>query len=483
VSNPSKHVVIVGGGIAGLTTAYTVLTRAASDGLPLTCTVLESDRYWGGKIRTHRSDGFVIEAGPDSFLSTKPWALTLCRELGLGDHVVNTNASEEKAFVYSRGRLRPLPEGLVLVVPTKLGPFLRSGLLSVPGTIRMGLDLFIKSRSPDGDESLGSFFRRRLGKEAFERLVEPLMAGIYAGDADRMSLRATFPRFLELEKTHGGLIKGVLAARRASSGSRAQPAKGTTAFVTLQGGLSTMIDALRDRIERSCGQLQPARRVVSIRPPLRTPGGAYQVLTEEGPSLTADAVVLATPAFVTGELVRPLSWDAAALLSAVPYASTATVSLGYDTDRLAPAVKGFGFVVPRAEGRQILAATWSSLKWPQRAPAARTLVRCYLGGMGREDIVKADDETMIRRVTEELSALAGITRAPLFAEVHRWERGMPQYEIGHLQRVDHIQSLLKPFGGLYLTGAAYRGIGIPDCIRDGTETGHQALRYLFDRPL
>jgi oxygen-dependent protoporphyrinogen oxidase len=482
VPKPSKHLVVVGGGIAGLTTAYTALTRAAADGFALTCTVLESDRHWGGKIRTHKSDGFVIEAGPDSFLSTKPWALTLCQELGLGDRVVNTNASEDKAFVYSRGRLRPLPEGLVLIVPTKLGPFLRSGLLSVSGTIRMGLDLFIKRREPEGDESLGSFFRRRLGREAFERLVEPLMAGIYAGDAERMSLRATFPRFLELEEQHGSLIRGVLAARRAS-GPRAQPAKGATPFVTLESGLSTMVDVLRERIERSGGELRSAHRVVSIRPPARTLAAPYHVLTEEGPALPADAVVLATPAFVTAELVRPLSWDAATLLSAMPYASTATVSLGYDTDRLAASVKGFGFVVPRAEGRQILAATWSSLKWPQRAPAARTLVRCYLGGMGREEIVKADDETMVRRVTEELSALAGIARPPLFAEVHRWERGMPQYEVGHLQRLDHIQRQLKPYGGLYLTGAAYRGIGIPDCVRDGTETAHQVIRHLFDRPL
>ena len=478
-----KHVAIVGGGIAGLTTAYVLQARAVADGLPLTCTVVESERRWGGKISTHSVDGFVIEAGPDSFLSTKPWALNLCRELGLGDQVVNTNASQEKAFVYSRGRLRRLPEGLVLIVPTKLGPFLRSGLLSVPGTIRMALDVFIKRHEQTGDESLGSFFRRRLGREAFERLVEPLMAGIYAGDADRMSLRATFPRFLELEQKHGSLIKGVLAAQREAGSAAPRPGNAPTAFVTLEGGLTTMIEALRSRLEATGGELRSAQRVVSIRPPARPSAGTYQLFLEGGPPLSADAVVLATPAFVTGDLVRPLSWDAAALLLAVPYASTATVSLAYDTDRLAAGVRGFGFVVPRAEARQILAATWSSLKWPHRAPAAGTLVRCYLGGIGREDIVKADDDTMIRRVKDELSALAGITRPPLFAEVHRWERGMPQYDVGHLQRVDHIQSLLKPYRGLYLTGAAYRGIGIPDCIRDGTDTARQVLGYLFDKPL
>jgi len=474
----SKHVVIVGGGITGLAAVHALQSRAASLGVPLTCTLIEAEDRCGGKILTHRVDDFVIEAGPDSFLSQKPSALTLCRELGLADQLINTNETPEKAFVYSRGRLRPLPDGLVVIVPNRLGPFLRSGLLSWRGIIRMGLDFVISKRSVAEDESLAAFFRRRFGAEAFERLIEPLMAGIYAGDADDLSIRAAFPRFVELEQQYGSLLRGMLAAGAPKSVDDHREPRRTT-FVTLQDGLSTLVAALLNRMAASGVKILYGQRVTAVRArSMRSAASPYELLFGTGSSMPADAVILATPAFASAEIVRGLSTEASALLAAIPYASTATVSMAYHATDLGSMVRGFGFVVPRVERRDLLAATWTSLKWPHRAPSSHALVRCYVGGVGREAITHIDDASMIRRVRDELRVIAGITHEPVYAEVNRWERGMPQYQLGHYQRLEKIDGQLQSYRGLYLAGAAYHGIGIPDCIRDGTETAERVLRDL-----
>ncbi|MBI5776373.1 MAG: protoporphyrinogen oxidase, partial [Nitrospirae bacterium] len=443
-----------------------------------TCTLIEAGRDWGGKIVTHRVGDLTIEAGPDSFLSQKPWALELCDKLGLAGRLINTNAHQKKTFVYSRGRLRELPEGLVVIVPTKLGPFLKSGLISWPGILRMGMDLALPARRTDGDESLASFFSRRLGREAFERVVEPLMAGIYAGDAAQISLRATFPRFLELERQHGSLIRGMLASRPAGTSS------GLTMFVTLQDGLAELVRALLARLTTAGAKLMTQQSVAAMRVRQTNTnhpiGWTYDLTLGNNSVISADAVVLATPAFVSSDLVRPLSPIASELLGAIPFASTATVSLAYKEGTLGAEVSGFGFVVPRVEQRDLLAATWTSLKWPHRAPASQTLVRCYLGGVGREAILQEDDRALIRRVREELRSMTGVTGEPAYAEVNRWERGMPQYTLGHLDRLDTIQRSLDRYPGLVLAGASYRGIGIPDCIRDGTDAASAVIRLLTE---
>jgi oxygen-dependent protoporphyrinogen oxidase len=464
-----------------LTAAFSLYEQAEAAGLPLTCTLIEASRDWGGKIVTHRVGDLTIEAGPDSFLSQKPWGLELCRKLGLSGRLVNTNEQHRKTFVYSRGRLRELPEGLVLIVPTKLGPFLRSGLISWPGILRMGLDLALPARRGEGDESLASFFSRRLGREAFERVVEPLMAGIYAGDAEQISLRATFPRFLDLERKHGSLIRGMLSNRPPGGPPNGQTPR-RTMFVTLQDGLAELVQALVARLTAAGAKLMTRRSVAAMRVRQtradRSGGWAYDLTLENGPVVSADAVVLATPAFVSSGLVRPLSPIAAELLDAIPYASTATVSLAYAAGTIGADVSGFGFVVPRVERRDLLAATWSSLKWPHRAPASQTLVRCYLGGIGRDAILQEDDRGLVRRVRDELKSMAGVTGEPAYVEVNRWHRGMPQYTLGHLDRLDSIQRSLDRYPGLVLAGAAYRGIGIPDCIRDGAEAAATVIRFL-----
>ncbi len=470
---------IAGGGIAGLATAFSLQERAAEAGLSLVCTLVEADRHWGGKILTQRVDALLIEAGPDSFLSQKPWALELCGKLGLADRVINTNASDKKAFVFSRGRLRELPEGMVVIVPSKLGPFVRSGLVSLPGLARMGLDLVLPAKRGGGDESLASFFIRRLGREAFERLVEPLMAGIYAGDATQMSLRATFPRFAEIERQHGSLIRGMLAARKPAAPRPSAGGPGRTMFVTLEGGLSELVDALVARIKSQGTTVLQGERVTELRPSGPAPGGkGYEVTLQSGATLPADAVVLATPAFVSAEVIRPISGAAAEALSRIPYASTTTVSLAYDEQAVGAAARGFGFVVPRVEQRHLLAATWTSRKWARRAPPSQVLVRCYLGGVGREALLERDDASLVTLVREELAQLAGIGAPPTYTTVHRWWKAMPQYHVGHEDQLRLIDAALAAHPGLFVAGAAYRGIGIPDCVRDGTETAKKLLDVL-----
>ncbi|MDE3225854.1 MAG: protoporphyrinogen oxidase [Nitrospirota bacterium] len=485
MSGAPRHVAIVGGGIAGLSTAFALQAQAAEAEFPLSITVIEAGSSWGGKIATHRVGELVIERGPDSFLSQKPAGLELCAKLGLSDRLVNTNPSGQGAFVYSRGKLRRLPEGLVLFVPSKLGPFLRSGLLSLPGIMRMGADLVLPRQHVKGDESLADFFRRRFGAEAFDRLIEPLMAGIYAGDAEQMSLRATFPRFIELERKHGSLIRGMLAGRRNAASSGQAPQAGPsprTMFVTMKNGMDELVQALVGRVERAGAALQPGRRVHSLRAPsVRSKVWTYDLVLEDGGVVTADVVVLAVPAYVAAPLIRPHSRPAAEKLEAIPYATTATVSLAYAATDLGPQVRGFGFVVPRAERRDLIAATWTSLKWPHRAPPSQTLIRCYLGGVGREQSLALDDDALLRRVKEELRAMVGVTAEPAYADVSRWERGMPQYTIGHPSRLEALQVALNPYKGLYLTGAAYRGVGIPDCIKDGSDTAAHIVRYLAER--
>jgi oxygen-dependent protoporphyrinogen oxidase len=470
--------VIVGGGISGLATAFALQEQAAAKGLSLQCTVLESGSYWGGKIVTHRIGALITEAGPDSFLSQKQAGLDLCTKLGLADQLINTNETGRKAFVLHGGRLHELPEGLVSFVPNQLGPFLRSGLFSWTGLARMGLDVMIPRGPSNGDESLAAFFRRRFGAQAFERVLEPLTAGIYAGDAEQMSLKATFPRFYELEQQYGSIIRGMMAAKKKIS--PAQPSGSRhTMFVSLKNGLSDLVTALTARLAQQGVELRLGCRVDALRVRSHQLGRwMYDLILDDGSALSAESLVLATPAYVSAELLRPLTPIAGGLLEMIPYASTATIAMAYPADKVAGAVEGFGFIVPRIEGRNLIAATWTSLKWPYRAPADQVLLRCYVGGVGREGILQVDDGELLAKVRAELSAICGITAEPGYVEVNRWRKAMPQYTVGHLDRLSRLEAALSRYPGLALTGAAYRGVGIPDCIRDGALTAARIVRDL-----
>lgn len=476
--NNLRTVGIIGGGISGLSTAFALCEQAAAAGIQIRCTVVDAAKDWGGKIVTHRVGDFVTEAGPDSFLSQKPAGIELCEKLGLADQLINTNETGKRASVFWRGRLHELPEGLVVIVPGQLGSFLRSGLLSWAGLARMGLDLALPAKQSPEDESLAAFFKRRVGRQAFERMLEPLMAGIYAGDAEQMSLRATFPRFIELEQQYGSVIRGMMKARGVEP-SATQSGPKRTMFVSLRNGLSDLVATLVRRLTDQGVTLRGGCAVDALRVRSHQPARwMYDVILNDGSALSVDSLVLATPAFVSAELVRPLTPMAGGLLEMIPYSSTATIAMAYPQAAVSGAAEGFGFVVPRAEGRDLIAATWTSLKWPHRAPSDQLLVRCYVGGVGREAILKLDDQALVARVRTELAAICGLTAEPGFVEVNRWMKAMPQYTLGHLDRLNQIEAALSRYGGLILTGAGYRGVGIPDCIRDGAAAAERVVRYL-----
>jgi oxygen-dependent protoporphyrinogen oxidase len=475
----SSHVIVIGGGIAGLSTAYALQEQARLARVPLACTLIESRERLGGVILTERVGDFVIEAGPDSLLTQKPWGLDLCQALGISDRLIGTNDRQRRIYIFWGGRLHPLPQGLMLIVPTRFGPLLHSQLLSWPGKLRMGLEYFLPPRPPNGDESLAGFVRRRLGREALEKIADPLLAGIYAGSADDMSLLATFPRLRELESTHGGLIRGALAQRRAmrrAASSGSPPT--TTMFMAPRGGMAEIVEALTSRLDRIVKRL--GRTVQRVVPHGDGPAGphGYAVHLDDATSVYADMVVFATPAPITASLVEGFHPRLAEALRTIPYVSSATVSLAYRRRDVSHPLDGFGFLVGKREGRRVMAATWTSTKFAYRAPADAVLIRSFIGGVGCEELVGLDDVALIQLVREELGAMLGITATPLLARVYSWERANPQYSVGHLERVDAMEQLLVPYPGLFLTGSAYRGVGIPDCIHQGVLTAERIMAAL-----
>ena len=470
------QVVIVGGGISGLATAYALMEEAEKTQIAVQCTLVEREPRWGGKILTHVTEDYLIEGGPDSFLTSKPWALELCRALGLQDQLISTNAQHNQTFSFCRGALRELPQGLLAFQPRRVDTLVSSGLLSWGGMLRMAAERFWPRRNPwPTDESLGAFFRRRFGTEAFEYVIEPLVAGIYAGDADELSIESTFPRFRELEREHGSVIKGMRKALANAPSTPRSSGGASTMFMSLRGGLSELIRALVQTLrERGVGFIAGVE-CLEIQPPTLE-SALFHVILGNGDRLPADGVVLATPTYQTARLLRAFQPETASLLDGIPYASTATISMAYPTESIGSQIRGFGFVVPRKEQRPLLAATWTSLKWPDRSRAGETLIRCYIGGRGRETVFQQDDGSLVECVRRELTSMVGITAAPTYTEVHRWSQGMPQYVLGHRDRLAKVQAELAKWPGLYVTGAGLNGIGIPDCIREGTKVGLQLLQ-------
>jgi oxygen-dependent protoporphyrinogen oxidase len=457
VTASRADILVVGGGIAGLSAAV-ALHDAGCDAI-----LLELSPRLGGVIRTEVVDGFVIEAGPDSMLAQKPEAIALCRALGLGDRLVPTNPDARSIFVLRRGRLHRLPEGMTLAVPTRLGPFLQSPLFSWPGKLRMGLDLVWPARPPAGDESIASLLRRRFGQEAVERLGEPLMAGIHAGDPERLSMRATFPRLLDLEARHGSLIRGMWAAAR--------PPAGASAFYSLAGGLGELVDALAARLPPD------RRRTGAAVTSLARGGGGWSVRLQDGGALSASAVVLALPAHAATRLLDGVEAEAAAVLRSIPFASTATVALGYRRADVAHPLDGYGLLVPRGEGLRCTACTFVSTKFPGRAPEGHALLRAFVGGTRDPDVLALDDAALVALVRREMGAVLGLRGDPVVERVYRWPNGTPQMEVGHLDRVARLDTVLAGVPGLFLTGAGLRGSGLPDTIADGQRAAAMASAF------
>ncbi len=452
-----KRIAIVGGGIAGLSAAYRaeLLRREGKAEYIL----FEASDRLGGVIRTEMIDGCVVEAGPDSFLTEKPAAAALCHELGLGAELIGSNDEVRSTAIVVDGRLVPLPDGMMFMVPTRVLPLLTSPLFSSSAKLGFAREWLRGPLrpAPAGDESVAAFVRRHFAKEVVERLADPLLSGIYGGDAERLSARSVLPRMVAIEQRHGSLTRGLLASRRQVHGRAASAA--LPLFSTLRGGLQILVEALRSQLDFASLRLGERVRNVTKQ------AEGWAVVTDRG-AFVCDGVVLALPAYAAaGTLER----DAPALareLAAVPYTSSITVAFAYDASA-APELHGFGFLVPRTENRLMLACTYVHQKFAERAPAARALLRCFVGGEQAERALTMDDGELVEQLGSELSQLVGLSAAPLWTRVFRWPRAMAQYEVGHGERLERIQGLLADALGLALAGNAYHGIGIPDCIAAG----------------
>ena len=461
-------VVVVGAGIAGLASAYELSRRGAS------FVVLDAAPRPGGVILSEQIDGFTIDAGPDALLIQKPAAITLCHEIGLGDQLIVTKPPRV-AYIVRAGRLHPLPEASVLGIPTRAGPFLRSQLFSWRGKVRMAAELLVPPRQDEEDESIGSFITRRFGREATEYLADPLLAGIHAGDVDRLSLKSLFPRFREAERRHGSLLRAFRQTRRVDghrgSLEARSPKQAGGAFQSLRGGLSDLVCGLVRSLGPSAVRTNTSVTSIDGR-------GPFSVRTACGDTWTSRAVVLAVPAFVAGALLHERDNNLSRLCGATPYTSVATVAFAFTREAVSHPLNGSGFVVPRTERMGIFGGSWLSSKWPGRAPEGRVLVRTFVGGARDPSALERTDEELVTRSLADLHPLLGIAHDPLFARVYRWERANAQHEVGHGERMQEIDLTLSRHPGLFVTGSGFRGVGIPDCVADGRSTGGAVAAWL-----
>lgn len=470
----SKKIVIIGGGMTGLSAAFWAMHEARLNGADVEVTVLEQAETFGGKVRSVVQDGYVMEQGPDSFLGRKLPMLELVRALGFEDQLVATNPAAKKTYIIHHGKAHLMPQGLMLGVPTQVGPFVRTGLISLLGKLRAGFDLVLPRRDVSlGDESLGSFLRRRLGDQVMERIAEPLLAGIYAGDCDKLSLRATFPQFEGIERKHRSLIIGMTKSRQqvASSAELPEIAK-RSMFLSFQGGLTSLIAKLIERLEKDGVKLSNKTGVQAIH---KTDEG-FTLTLSTGSQLEADHIIVTTPAFATADLLEPIE-PKVSKLRAIDYVSVANVILAYDKAHVQAPLDGSGYVVPKREGRLITACTWTSSKWGHTAPVNRVVLRCYVGRQGHEEWQSLTDEQIIAGVRKDLHELSQVAAEPLFVQVNRWVKSMPQYPVGHLDMLDEVHTALAQSApGILLAGSAYYGVGLPDCIKQGKEAASKALR-------
>ncbi len=467
------RIAIIGGGISGLTAAF-ALEEARQAGTA-EYVLYESSPSLGGVLRTEHIHGCIVEAGPDSFITEKPWAADLCRTLGIGDQLIGSNDADRKTYILVRGQLIPLPDGLMFMVPTKILPTGLSPLFSWSTKLRMARELLHPPRTAEADESVASMVERHYGAEMVDRLADPLLSGVYGGEAANLSVRAVLARFAEMERTHGSLGRAMLAARARMKRNSSNPAP--PLFTSLKNGMQQLAKTLVPRLNPA--SLLTNTPVQSIQP--RTGGWSVSA------GLKSDhfnAIILAVPALAAAQILSACSPELSAELAAIAYSSSITVGLGYDRDVRQSLPPGFGFLVPRSEGKRLLAATFVHNKFPHRAPEDRAVLRCFFAGSNAENIWQLSDDAIIAVVRNELQQILGLRAAPLFARVYKWKSAMAQYGVGHLERLDRIERLRQQLPGLALAGNAYRGIGIPDCVRSGQDAAKQVLddQILSEKP-
>jgi oxygen-dependent protoporphyrinogen oxidase len=457
-------VVIVGGGISGLAAAFSLLKADPEADL----TILESASRIGGVISTRYEDDCVIEEGPDSFLTSKPWAVSLCDQLGVADQLIATNDANRRAFIATNGRLQPLPEGFVMLAPTKIWPFIDTPILSLRGKMAAALELLRAPVQPSEDETLKDFIVRRFGDELFERIAQPMVGGIYTGDPEKLSAAATVPQFVEMEQKYGSVTRGLLNNGRINSKDSGPR---YSAFVTMNLGLQALVEALGDKIGRDKIRLNSGLQRISHS------ADRWQLVTHSGHSHEADVVVLAAPAKKVGEMISSLDSSLSAHLSSVEHTSSVILNLLFEKKDINHPLDGFGFVVPERERKSIIACSFSSTKFKGRAPSNQVLMRVFLGGALHPDVFALSDGDLIKVALEDLRTYLGITSYPLKIWLKRWPNAMPQYHVGHLELVQQIKHRFTSHRGLIWAGSALCGVGIPDCIRGGLEAAQSVSAF------
>ncbi|SDI75364.1 protoporphyrinogen oxidase [Alteribacillus bidgolensis] len=461
-------VAIIGGGITGLTAAYYLQKETMSQNINMDYHLYESSSQLGGKIQTDYHNGFIIEQGPDSFLARKESAAKLAKEVGLEHELIFNNAG--KAYVLKGQTLHPIPGGAIMGIPTKLGPFLTTSLFSPAGKTRAALDLFLPKSSTNNDQSLGGFFRRRLGSEVVDNLIEPLLSGIYAGDIDRLSLQSTFPQFHQVEQKHRSLILGMKASRPLEKSQE----KKTGAFQTLRNGLQSLVDGLENHLDEDA--INKNKTLEQIVPEQ----SQYKLLFTDGDSKIFDRVILATPPHVNAKLFNDK--ETQHLFSSITSTSVATVAMAFEEEQIPEDFNGTGFVVSKKSDYTITACTWTHLKWEHTAPKGKALLRCYVGKPGGESIVEEDDESIIEVVLKDLNKVMNVNGRPEYYKITRWRNSMPQYEVDHAIQMDKIKNTIQAsYPGVFVAGAAYEGVGLPDCINQGEDVIHQLLTSLNEK--
>ena len=456
-----KRIAIIGGGIAGLSAAF-YLEKARRSGAVLQWTLFEKSDRLGGVIRTEQCDGFVLEAGADSFLAAKPEATRLCQELGIGSELISSNAGR-RTYILVKGKLVPIPQGLEFMVPTRVWPMATTPLFSFKTKLRMASELFSSARKNAGDESVGDFVRRHFGPEMVDRVAEPLLSGVYGGDVESLSVRAVLPRFAEMEREHGSLVRATLKAKaqnrsKAPSGSKPQPL-----FTSLKNGMQQMVDALVNALPQSSIRLQQQDITV------RQINDDWQV-ESSGIKERFQAVLLAVPAPSAAALLRQFHPALIEGLARIQYTSSAAVALAYDYAALP---SGHGFLVPRSERRKIMACTFVHKKFSHRAPEGKSMLRCFFSSSRMPDLLTHSDETLQQMARQELKSILGLTAEPIFARTFRWDRAMAQYETGHLERVAEMEKIIATMPGFHIIGNSFHGIGVPDCIKSARQAVEQ----------
>src|SRR6266568_2362678 len=456
------RIAIIGGGISGLSAAY-YLEEERAAGAPVEYSLFESSDRLGGVMFSDKVGDCVVEGGPDSFLTEKPWANQLCAELGIADDLIGSNDSQRITYILVKWRLIPMPDGLMFMVPTKLIPTALTRLFSWGTKFKMLGELLHPPRPVGKDETVAQMVERHFGSEVVDRLADPLLSGVYGGDAASLSVRAVLPKFVEMEENYGSLCRAMLAGRKKMAAM--QKAKGYSPkplFSSLKGGMQQMIDAIVARLNP-----QSIRTSTEVGQLTQKDGG-WELITPRGPE-HFDSVIFATPARIASKMLAAIDAQLSEDLGKVEYSSSVTVTLGYEREQLKKCPPGFGFLIPRSEGTRMLATTFVHTKFPFRAPDNKALVRCFLGGANDQGVLKLSDEEITAVVRKELKQIAGLEADPWFVKVYRWDRSMAQYTPGHLERIERIGATLKQMQNLSIAGNFYKGIGVPDCIRTGKE--------------